>query len=217
MTYCHVKNGAIAAYLNEGSPFGVSDAGDVYPGFLPDGIDGVNYPQDWLAKAGAAWARSVGLLRLVVTGDSSGSPFYLVEYADAVVAGVPTRTYSRKAKPLDECRKFVAEQVLALRWSKRTGGFVWNGQTIRTDDVSLNSMTGAVALFDKDPTLTAVEWDVGGGNFVTLDRVAMQGLAVAAGRYVQAVYSASKVILSAVGRLATVADCAAFDVNAGWP
>ena len=57
----------------------------------------------------------------------------------------------------------------------------------------------------------------GGGNFVTLDKATMDALAVAAGRWVQSVYTASRVILGNVAALQTVDACAQFDVNAGWP
>lgn len=200
--YCIVQGDQIVAYINEGSPFQ---------------LGGVKYPSDWLTKCAPGWPQENGLLTLVITGDTSPSPFYDIAYADSVINGVPTRTYTRTPKSLTDCKKFLTDRVLDIRWQKRTGGFVWNGTTIKTDDVSLNSMTGAVALFDKDPTLTAVEWDTGGGNFVTLDKATMDALAVAAGRWVQSVYSASRTILANVAALSTVEACAAFDVNAGWP
>lgn len=217
MTYCWIKDAAIALYLPEGSPFGIGKDGTIYATCCPDGVDGTNYPPDWIAKQGEGWAASVGLFVLTVQGDSTQSPFYQVEYADTVVGGRPVRTYSRTPKPLDVCKAFLVEEVLALRWRKRVGGFVWNGTPIKTDETTLTSMTGAVVLLDHDPGMASVEWDMGGGHFVTLDRATMVALAVAAGQWVQSVYTASKTILGNVAALQTVEACAAFDVNAGWP
>lgn len=200
--YCIVASNQIVAYINEGSSFELS---------------GVQYPSDWLLKCAPGWPEQNGLLRLVIVGDNTPSPFYQIEYTDSVIAGVPTRTYTRTPKPLADCKAFLSDQVFNIRWQKRNGGFTWNGMNVKTDETSLTSMTGAVSLFDKDPTLTAVEWDTGGGNFVTLDKATMTALAVAAGLWVQSVYSASKTILTNIAALTTVAQCEAFNVNAGWP
>lgn len=107
--------------------------------------------------------------------------------------------------------------VRARRWQAETGGIVVAGAPIRTDEGSRGNITGAVALFDNDPTLTAIDFEAQPGIWVTLDEATMRAIGVAVGRHVQACFSHARALDEALAAATTDAALDAIDIEAGWP
>jgi hypothetical protein len=118
---------------------------------------------------------------------------------------------------LAERRVQLANAVRARRWQVETGGLVVAGAPIRTDEGSQAKISGAVALFDNDPTLTAIDWEAQPGIWVTLDEETMRAIGVAVGRHVQACFSHARSLIEAITAAADQAALDAIDVEAGWP
>lgn len=111
----------------------------------------------------------------------------------------------------------MAAAVRARRWQVETGGIIVSGAPIRTDESSQAKISGAVALFDNDPTLTAIDWEAQPGVWVTLDETAMRAIGVAVGRHVQACFSNARSLIEAINAAAGDAALDAIDIGAGWP
>tara|TARA_R110000868_G_scaffold183352_5_gene424552 strand:- start:150 stop:764 length:615 start_codon:yes stop_codon:yes gene_type:complete len=199
--YCLVSGDRITAYINEGSPFTLGD---------------IQYPSDWLAKCAPDWPAANGLLTLVITGDQTQDPFHQTEYADSVINGVPTRTYTRTLKTQAACQSFLYGAVGTLRWQKETGPFTVSGITLTLDETTKSNLSGAIQLMDKDPSLTSISWKVGPNTFVTLDKATLTALGVAVGVYTQQLFAANKTHCDAIAAL-TAAQCATYDYTTGWP
>lgn len=84
----------------------------------------------------------------------------------------------------------------AKRYAVETGGITVAGKSILTDRASQSMIAGAKALVDADPTAIidfklASEW-------IQIDATALNAIALAVGRHVQACFSAEKAIHSAI-------------------
>ena len=109
-------------------------------------------------------------------------------------------------------------QALAdRRWEAETGGVMVGGALIRTDATSQGKITGAVSLFQADPTLAAIDWEAQPGVFVALDAATMTAIGIAVGRHVQACFSHAKAFSLAIDAAADIAALDAIDINQGWP
>lgn len=124
---------------------------------------------------------------------------------------------SRTAAELADAKEAKKAEIRDLRWQKEIGGALSNGVPIRTDEESRAKINGAVALFDKDPTLTAVDFEAQPGVWIELDQAAMDALGVFIGRHVQQCFSHSKTLMEAVDALPSFAALEAFDIDQGWP
>lgn len=123
----------------------------------------------------------------------------------------------RTATELAEAKESRMADIRERRWQAEIGGAVFNGMPIRTDEESRAKINGAVALFDKDPTLTAVDFEAQPGVWIELDQAAMDALGVFIGRHVQQCFSHSKTLMEAVDALPSFAALEAFDIDQGWP
>jgi hypothetical protein len=216
MVYCRIQSNQIVDYINPGEPFGLSEAGlRLYRNRLPDDVLGTNYPADWLTKASQEWRELHGLLELVVTGNTEQNKFYTTSYEDSVLNGIPTRTYTRTAKPVAECRDILKSEVANLRWQKSIGSFTFSGVTVKLDDETKSNVSQAIQLFDKDPNLTAIDWKFG-NTFFTFDKTTMNALGVAMGNYTQQLFTANKTHAETIDGL-TAAQCRNYDISTGWP
>jgi hypothetical protein len=114
-------------------------------------------------------------------------------------------------------REQLAQAVRARRWQAETGGILVGGAPIRTDDGSQAKIGGAVALFDNDPTLAAIDWEAQPGVWVTLDEQTMRAIGVAVGRHVQACFSRARTLIEAIAGASDLAALEAIDIDSGWP
>ena len=118
--------------------------------------------------------------------------------------------------PLSECKATKLDAIRALRWDKQNGGTTVNGITIRTDADSQRMIAGAIDLFDKNPSLTAIDFEAQPNEWATLDAAAMTAIGVAVGMHIQACFSNAKALSQAVEAAGSYAALAAIDIEAGW-
>ncbi|MBX3545598.1 DUF4376 domain-containing protein [Chelatococcus sp.] len=133
------------------------------------------------------------------------------------VEGELVEVHTLEDIPLDELK---AEKLAALaqrRWEAETGGIIVAGALIRTDATSQAKITGAVSLFQADPSLTSIDWEAQPGVFVALDAATMTAIGIAVGRHVQACFSRGRVLSDAITAAASAATLYALDINSGWP
>lgn len=121
------------------------------------------------------------------------------------------------ALTLAQRKTAMLDAVRSLRWMREESGTTVNGLPIKTDDESQRKIAGAVQLFDKDPTLAAIDFEAQPGVWVSLGKAQMEAIGVAAGRHVQACFSHSKTLMAAVNGAGTHAALDAVDIGAGWP
>lgn len=124
---------------------------------------------------------------------------------------------NRTAAELADAKDAKKAEIRTLRWQKEIGGAVFNGVPIRTDEESRAKINGAVALFDKDATLTAVDFEAQPGVWIELDQATINALGVFVGRHVQQCFSHSKALMEAVDALSSFAALAAFAIDQDWP
>jgi hypothetical protein len=120
---------------------------------------------------------------------------------------------------LSERRSTLLPRLAQKRWEVETGGIVAMGVPVRTDEVGQAKLTGALALFDNDPTLAAIDWEAQPGVWITLDPPTIEGLGVLVGRHVQACFSRARVVSEAIQAAVTHAamDAAEAEIDQGWP
>lgn len=118
---------------------------------------------------------------------------------------------------LAERKAAMREAVRAMRRAVEVGGTTVAGSPIRTDEGSRGNITGAVALFDNDPTLTTIDFEAQPGLWVTLDEATMRAIGVAVGRHVQACFSHARSLDEAITEAADNAALDEINIGAGWP
>jgi hypothetical protein len=105
----------------------------------------------------------------------------------------------------------------AQRYAVETAGFVVSGVKVNTDLISQNKLTGAVALFEKDPTLQSLDWEARPGEWVTVTGPELIAMGIAMGRHIQACYTRSREISDQIAAAPDLASLDSIDINSGWP
>jgi hypothetical protein len=118
-------------------------------------------------------------------------------------------------KTLDQVKAVRRAELAAIRYARETGGITVNGVAVATDLVSQAKINGALALVQVQPA-TSIKWKAAAG-FVTLDAAAVQAVALAVGRHVQACFAREAQLTDEINARATVEAVVALDLNAGWP
>lgn len=109
------------------------------------------------------------------------------------------------------------DAVRTLRWRKETGGVDFGGTRVRSDETSQSKINGLVSLFDKDPSLSASDWEATPGQWVEIDRDTAVAMGIAVGRHVQACFSRARILSEAITAAESEAELAAIDIETGWP
>jgi hypothetical protein len=138
--------------------------------------------------------------------DSDGLNFDIVSQAisDYDVDYLPTRRPERIA------------EVVEIR-DRKIGGFVFGGMPIELDLETKANITGAVSGLERNPDVMGLDWSLGDGEFVFLDRDTMFGLADAAFLHVQACFTHAKTLVTQLKAATTCTEADAVDISAGWP
>lgn len=124
--------------------------------------------------------------------------------------------YTVASKSLDDRKTEMQAAIRAKRWEIETGGISFGGATIRTDEVSQAKLNGAVALFDKDPTLTGIDWEAAPGVWTQVSKDAVTAIGIAVGRHVQACFSRSRELSEAVAAAKSHQALSAINIADGW-
>lgn len=140
-------------------------------------------------------------------------------YEAWVVTDVATATYTLTDRNVDDRKEELLSRLAAKRWEVETGGIKINGSSIRTDEVGQGKITGALALMDKAPGLSSIDWEGQPGVWVTLDKATLEAIGVAVGMHVQACFSRARVISEAIQEASNhdELDDAQAEIETGWP
>lgn len=105
--------------------------------------------------------------------------------------------------------------LAARRWQAETGGIVFMGMSIRTDEDTQRKITGAYVQADKNPSFTA-KWKMDAGVFVTLDAATIIAIGDAVTGHIQTCFDKEGDLSDLI--LAATDDGAldAIDIESGW-
>ncbi len=120
---------------------------------------------------------------------------------------------------LEEAKVSKRAELAAYRYAKETGGFVWAGQTILTDDRSKTLLAGARTAADAalaNSETYEINWKSSGG-WVVLSAAMIVALSNAVREFVQACFDAEKAHDEAIEGLTLIGSVEAYDVTTGWP
>ncbi|CAK0740320.1 DUF4376 domain-containing protein [Azospirillaceae bacterium] len=130
---------------------------------------------------------------------------------------VAAKTADDLAAELAAEKAGVKARVNALRRQRVEDGIEVAGTRLRADGDTRANLTGALALFAADPTLTAIDWEIQPGQWLAVDPAALQALGVAVGRHVQGCFSRARALHAAIDAASDPAALRAIDLAAGWP
>ncbi len=133
------------------------------------------------------------------------------------VDGVPHRVWVIEAVPLAELKASLIDAVRAKRAAVEAGGIIRNGAPLSTDERTQNRINGALRLFDEAPQLEEVDWEVAPGAFATMDRATVKAIGVEIGLHIQACFSRSRELVTAINGATDVPGILAIDIGVGWP
>lgn len=95
--------------------------------------------------------------------------------------------------------------------------FNFNGLELNLDYETESRITGAVVFLDKNPDIKYLNWDLGMGNFMQIDKDTLYALATATGKYVQGCFNHSKYLIDSIKESKDLDDLNAIDIESGWP
>lgn len=113
-----------------------------------------------------------------------------------------------------------AERLAGLRerrWVAESGGVTVGGVLVASDEKGQGKIAGAIQLFEKDPTLEAIDWEAQPGAWITIAAATATATGIAVGRHVQACFSHARALNAAIDAAETAEQLAAIDIEEGWP
>lgn len=96
-----------------------------------------------------------GETKTVIHARQNGNVF------EAYVEGDPV-LLPQEMETLDQIKNRALSLLADYRWSIESGGCVWNGMTIKTDENSMTKILGAYVDSQKDPANWSVNWKTAG-------------------------------------------------------
>lgn len=174
---------------------------------IPSAYDPV-YLRDRANLFSASWDEDRSGETYVFRTDSEAAWSRLIEARDAYPV-----TYLA-----DQLRPRLLREMSVER-DRKIASFTFSGMSIALDAVTRANLTAAVVGLDRCADVDAIEWSLGEGHFVTLQREDVLALADAAFRYVQACFAAHKLIADEIKAAETIDDVAGLDLAAheAWP
>ena len=103
-----------------------------------------------------------------------------------------------------------------MRWEKETGGTIWNGVTLATDDRSKIMIEGARSSAEANSAYT-VNWKVVPGQFSTLTAAQIISASDQVRAHVQGCFDNEKALSEQIMGLADPGQVLSFDISGGWP
>lgn len=126
-------------------------------------------------------------------------------------------SYTPPPLSLEERKTVMQDAIRSRRQQAELSGAVVGGVPVRSDEGSQRKIAGAVQLFEKDGTLTAIDFEAQPGIWVTLDQATMEAIGVAVGRHIQACFSNARALSEAVDAAEDNDALDLIDMEAGWP
>ena len=182
-------------------PFGISEAGHLFVPSLPAGVEGQNYSASFLRNSTPEERSSLGFVSVEDPPQQSFDPQFYFDF------GSP--------RSIESIRDMLKQRVAAKRYSVETGGLIFAGQRIMTDDRSQAKILAVRVRAMTDAAYT-VNWKTAEG-FVTLNAAQIISMSDAVAAHVQACFDAEMDHASAIDELSSVAEAELYDINSGWP
>ena len=115
----------------------------------------------------------------------------------------------RPTPTLAELKADAQSRLASRRWQAETGGMMFNGTPVATDDRSKALIYGARG--------RSVKFKTASGQFAPLSASETEALADAVADHVQACFDRESDLLDAINAAETVEELEAVDINTGWP
>lgn len=166
--------------------------------------------------------------------DAGATPDGCVRYEGALVFGPPPESRllmrwddaSQNIRPFNDAELLAEAQAAAVarinaeRRRQEEAGFEFGGRRIDSEERSFLRMMGAAqaagaALAAGAPF--ALDWTCEDNSALPLDASGIIGMVVAFTVRAKAIHEHAQALKADVAALGSVAECAAFDVSAGWP
>lgn len=184
------------------TPFGIrADTGEIVVPTLPEGVDGYNYPSDYLRRLAPQERFDQGFIEIVENVTPFDSRYYFA---------------ANSPRPLGDCKLARLRELADLRYRKEVGGFELGEVTIATDRETQAVLTAARTLAKENPAYV-VNWKAAPGLFLTLDATAIIATANAVAAHVQACFTREMVLSDEIGNATTLDALLAIDITTGWP
>lgn len=132
---------------------------------------------------------------------------WTVANPDAYDTLVAARLADQKAQKL--------AALAARRWQAETGGIVFMGMSIKTDEDTQRKITGAYVQADKNPSFTA-KWKMDAGVFVTLDAATIIAIGDAVTGHIQTCFDKEGDLSDLILAAADDAALDAIEIDTGW-
>ena len=133
------------------------------------------------------------------------------EVSDAAAALAIIAAYD----PLPAAIAAKSAEITAAKWVAIDAGIVVSGIPVRTDAASLSMLQGLA--FMANATGGAFNFKASNGKPYAVNSAQAIGIAVAAGKHVQACFNREAELLAALNSAATWQDALAIDAGAGFP
>lgn len=124
-----------------------------------------------------------------------------------------------ESKPARESVTVRKENMYAnlanIRWNRETGGVVFNGLNIPTDDRTTSKLTAVRIVATEDSTYT-VNWKVG-NQFFPLDAPTIIAISDTVRQHVQDCFDREAVLIEQINTANTHEELDNIDLSSGWP
>lgn len=139
---------------------------------------------------------------------------YLVEDFEAVQA-------ARLAYPVAYRAVMVPDMIheVSQTRERKLAVFAFNGIRVPLDMATIANLTASAVGLERDPDRQSINWSLGKGQFVTLNRAVVDALAKAAFAYVNDCFDAQKAIVEEIQSAADIEVLRAIDIasHEAWP
>lgn len=143
--------------------------------------------------------------------------FKVMEYDEESEAAVMELVEAYNERYLPEAKAKALRRASDER-DRRIRDFTFMGLAIELDDYTQMSITKLEAGMEKNPNLASFAYSLGGGEFVTLTRDAIDALTIAAFAHGQAKFSAHAAVAGEIKAATTLAELMSVEVetNEAW-
>lgn len=176
-----------------------------------------SFPPGWAEGVSGKERALAGVAEIAETNTDPKSHQRLIGVELADVGGVPMRAGIYEDLTLAERQAVFQNQVRQARWQHEQGGFTTPAGRARSDDATQSKITGALVMFDTDPDLKTLDWELAPGVWASATQADVAAMGVLVGQHVQACFTRSRQLCEAAQAATKHADLTALDLTAGWP
>ncbi|MCX7586532.1 DUF4376 domain-containing protein [Phenylobacterium sp. 58.2.17] len=177
--------------------------------------NGIRHPLSVLQRWTAAELAEIGVFD--IHEQSAPTDHRVVGRSLEMVENLVVETLELEPIPLAELK---AEKLAALRnrrWVAEAGGVTVGGVTVASDEKGQGKIAGAIQLFEKDPTLEAIDWEAQPGAWITINAATAIATGIAVGRHVQACFTQARALNAEIDAAENAEQLASINIEEGWP